>query len=156
MRTDADFKKRMNTHKLGVEIVRTELENYFTYLPARPVGGLPEMTFTTSVVGRISEHQMPRDFLLRTLGGEIEVKVLHVPGKASSSLYRVAAYMLMAGPRYLQIVSGTPAADVHRQLWWLDKYQSEVQITEPTGVRALADITDVAAHIRGWQGICDE
>lgn len=156
MRTDPDFKRAMSTHALGVAEVRAKLEQCLTYVPIRPRQGLPPMSFSSSPIRRISSGQMPRDFVLRTLGNEVCVKVLHVPGTASSSLYRSVAYMLMADNDYLQVVSGKSAAEVHKQLWWLDEHQSQLQVTAPTGVRALDDVLGVIADIKGWQGICDE
>ena len=156
MRNDVDFARAMSTHDCGVEMVRTELEKHLTFVAIRPRQGLPQLSFSSSPIRRISSGQMPRDFVLRTLGNEVCCKVLHVPGAASSSLYRSVAYMLMSGGDYLQVVSGKPAKEVHKQLWWLDEHQSELQVTAPTGVRALGDVLEVLADIKGWRGICDE
>ena len=64
--------------------------------------------------------------------------------------------MLMSDNDYLQVVSGKSAEEVHRQLWWLDEHQSELQVTAPTGVRALDDVLRVIADIKGWQELSDE
>ena len=143
MRTDADFVEKLSKHDHGVQVVMKRLEDAGLTLEPHAFE-LPKMSLAADRQFRIDHENMimPRDFILRTLGGTVHVKVHWVPGKASSSLYRSAAYMLMGNGRYLQIVAGKSLSEYQKMMTWINNFQSEIQVSQPTGIRHIDEIVD--------------
>ena len=96
---------------------------------------LPAMSYQMDRVHRLNAKTgvMPRDFRLRLSKETAAVKIHHIPGDVCSSLYRSVAYLAMAEPPYLQLVSGCREKAFDSTMGWFE--QEPLNPASPAGIR---------------------